>query len=263
MARTTSQIHEELMAEKANRPELAGIDTISRTSIFSGLLWLVAFGVNMLEQFFDLFKNEVDTKLSQREPGTPAWYAAMVLEFQDGDPLIIKDGAITYNTIDPAKRIISRSAYKENEGALTLKVAKGEVGSESALSADELVRLGNFMERRKYAGTKVNLISLNADKLRVEGTIYYDGIYTAANVKAGVEAALRNYMKTLAFDGIVRRIKLVDAVQGVEGVTDLNLTITAIAGATPTVVSVNYETASGYLAEDDAIPFANLTYQAV
>jgi hypothetical protein len=260
MARSTEEIYNSMVAHKATLPELAGMYTQSRTSFYAKLLWLVAYSHNLLEQFFDLFKKEIDDKLAQKEPGTSSWYVQILKEvYQDGDDLVVKDGKITYNTIDESKRIISRASYKETGGQLKLKVAKGDINDGQALSAEERTRVENFLERFKYAGTGIELISLNADKLRVEGTIYYNGIQDAAVVKTNVVEALRQYCLNLAEDGMVRRIKVVDAIQGVTGVIDADVTINGIAGVTVTPITLSYETTAGYIIEDDTTPFSSLT----
>lgn len=260
MARTTEEIYNSMLVHKATLPELSGMYTQSRSGFYAKLLWLVAFAHNLLEQFFDLFKKEVDDKLAQKEPGTPSWYVQILKTvYQDGDDLVVKDGKITYAPVDEKKRIITRASFKETGGQLKLKVAKGDINSGQALSAEEKTRVENFLERFKYAGTGIELISLNADKLRVEGTIYYDGIQDQAIVKTNVVEALRKYCLNLAEDGMVRRIKVIDAIQGVPGVVDADVTINAIAGAAVTLITLAHETAAGYIIEDDTIPFANLT----
>ena len=248
-----------MLSHKATLPELQGIYTQSRTSLYGLLLWVVAYAHNLLEQLFDLFKKEVDDKLAQKEPGTPSWYVEILKEYQDGDSLVVKDGKITYATIDEAKQIITRASYKETGGQLKLKVAKGDINNGQALTAEEKTRVSNFLERYKYAGTAIELISLNADKLRVTGTIYYNGVLDPAVVKTNVVEALRQYCLNLAEDGIVRRIKVVDAIQSVEGVVDADVTVNGIAGATVTAISLSYETAAGYIIEDDTTPFSALT----
>lgn len=259
MARTTEEIYQSMVSYKATLPELSGMYTQSRTSFYAKLLWVVAFAHNILEQLFDLFKKEVEDKLAQKEPGTPSWYVQILKDYQDGDDLVVIGGKITYTTIDESKQIITRASYKETGGQLKLKVAKGDINNGQALAAEEKTRLGEFLERYKYAGTDIELISLNADKLRVERIIYYNGILDPETVKANIIEALRQYCLNLSEDGIVRRIKVVDAIQSVEGVVDADVTINGIAGATVTLITLAYETASGYIIEDDTTPFSALT----
>ena len=259
MARTQEEIYQSMISYKAALPDLAGMYTQSRTGVYSKILWIVAFAVNIFEQLFDLFKAEVDTKLAQKEPGTPSWYVQILKQYQDGDSLIVQEGKITYATIDPAKQIITRASYKEEAGTLKLKIAKGDIANGQAVSAEEKTRIESFLERQKYSGTKIELISLNADKLRVTGTIYYNGILDPVAVKNEVVLALQEYCLNLAEDGVVRRIKVVDAIQAVAGVIDADVTINGKAGATVTPITLAYETAAGYIVEDDVTPFSSLT----
>jgi len=84
------------------------------------------------------------------------------------------------------------------------------------------------------------------------------------SLKVKVEAAIKGYLKNLPFDGQVKTSALIDAIQKVEGVSDVVVsTIQAKTntGSYANVVRV-YNTVAGYIQIDEAnFPLAtNLTY---
>jgi len=97
--------------------------------------------------------------------------------------------------------------------------------------------------------------------MRVQATVYFFGQFVEATVKTNVIAAINNFFSTFqseAFDGTVFMIKLIDAVQAVDGVSRIVLTeVKAREAATPlasaTVIDVQgfYTTVAGYLISED------------
>ncbi|MCG8310739.1 MAG: baseplate J/gp47 family protein [Cytophagales bacterium] len=266
MARTVKEIQLEILSAKNADGNLNSLNSSSQTEPWRLWVYIIAVAIHLHERLFDAFKSEIEETLDLRQPGTPGWYAEKCLEFQLGDDLIIDNGKITYAVFDEEKQIVKRVGYKDDSGTLTLKTAKESDGVPEALSAIELNQLKAYIEKVKFVGTDVQATSLNADKMRLTATIYYDGIYAQADIQTAVEAALNNYMTNLPFNGIVIKNKVIDAIQAVEGVHDIVITtLTIVTGITPTVVARTHELPSGYLIEDDEAgqTFADLlTYTA-
>lgn len=253
MARSVDEIYNSILVEKAKRPELAVLSSTSATAIWRLWAYITAVSHNVIETFFDLFKAEVNDLINRKEFGTPSWFAEISKDFQLGDQITTVNGKTGYAVIDLAKRIVTRVAYKETDGVLTLKIAKG---TGQPLTNSEVQQFESYIERRKPAGVQVSVISLNADKLRVTAEVFYDGIYTQDVIKAAVESALTDYMASLEFDGLVYRNKVIDAIQKVTGVVDVDLdTLQALAGITLNTIGRVYETTSGYLVQDNTSGF--------
>ncbi len=108
---------------------------------------------------------------------------------------------------------------------------------------------------------RTTFVNLNPDRMRVQATVYFFGQFVEATVKTNVIAAINNFFSTFqseAFDGTVFMIKLIDAVQAVDGVSRIVLTeVKAREAATPlasaTVIDVQgfYTTVAGYLISED------------
>jgi hypothetical protein len=225
-------------------------------SLFRLLAYIFAVCTHYLETLLDAHKKEVQDLLDNRQPATKAWYAAKVKAFQLGDNI---DGTGNYPVINTTKQIISRLAVKETtQGEVLIKVAKGTVGQEVALAAPEKLQLESYIDKVKYAGTKTEVVSLNADLLNIEAELFYDPIYTLADIQARTEAALYAFMTTLQFDGRVRRNALIEQVRDVTGVVDIEFSrLEGQAGTTVTPIVVFYEMTSGYIKENVVTyPFA-------
>lgn len=254
MARTISQIETEIINAKNADSNLNALSSSSSTAIWRLWVYIQAVAIKTLEELFDDHKEDIETILDTRIPGTGSWYAEKMLEFQKGDQLVVEDGVPQYPTIDESKQIITRSAYAEDEAnnLLTLKVAKGDPGNEQALSSSELVQAENYLDEFQYAGTNINLVSLAADLIKITVTVYYDGIFDSSTVFSNVETKLNDYIKNLPFDGVVRVQDIAEAIASAEGVIDLSDPTVEVKPDGGTYTTVNWAaiTSAGYIAED-------------
>ena len=252
MARTVTEIFDEIISTKEADAALAGLTSSSATSIWRLWAYITAVVLNIHENLFDLFTAEVDAKIASQQSGTPSWYVSRVKEFQLGDQVQVIDGVVTYPVVDELKQIVTLASYAEGAGAITLKIAKGAAGSEAALTAQELSQVENYMERIKFAGTDLTIVSNNADTLELTAEVFYDGINDPAIIQANVEAAITNYLRNIDFDGKVYVNKIIDAITAVDGVLDVEVTdATANAGGATPFTRV-YQTVAGYIVEADS-----------
>ena len=104
------------------------------------------------------------------------------------------------------------------------------------LSAAELAQFTQYMNIRRYAGTNVAIISANADTVNITGTVFYDPLVLDSNgalvsdntvfpVNDAIDLFLRD-LGTVNFNGKLRAIDLVDAIQVTQGV--VNFTLSAL-----------------------------------
>ncbi|GAA4349761.1 hypothetical protein GCM10023185_06730 [Hymenobacter saemangeumensis] len=258
MARSIATIQAAIAADRATRPELAGLTSPSATAIYRLIEYLVAVSQWVQETLWDRFKADVDATIARAPAGTAAWYADQALLFQLNDPLVIlPTGKPGYAAGTTGERVVTRATAKENgsTGRLFIKVAKAGPRPGTLAPLDqltELVQLRGYFDRIKFAGTRLEVRSRQADRLRVAAKVYYDPLLPRATVQAAVVAAIENYLAKLEFDGLVYVAKLQDAIQAVPGVRDVQmLTVTAVTGASTAVPVVRvYETEAGYIVPD-------------
>lgn len=258
MARTPEFIKQQIITEKNNQPALNPIDLDSQVSELNYWIDVTAYSHYQGDVRFDAAVAELNAKFNALRPGTALWYQEQCFAFQLGDQLQ-SDGK--YAVIDESKQIITRASISQSGGAgvITIKVAKGEVGSESALTSAELLQFTNYMEKIKFAGNTLNIISLNADKLKLEGSILFDGILSLEVIKERAQVAYDDFLQNrVAFDGKVRVNYIIDSLQKVDGLVDVELTtVTAFAGLAETVFTMDYDTVSGYIKEHEDFPFVD------
>lgn len=260
MARTSVEIDIALAADQATYPELAALTSPSATAIHRLWRFVMATCAATLETLWDRHMAAVDAVVARAAVGTAGWYADRAKEFQkdDGSLAVQPSGAIGYAVVNSAARIVTQATSKENAqtGKLFIKVAKAgaSAGTLAALSAAELVQVKGYFDRIRFAGTRLEVVSRDADRLQVSGTLYYDPLLDLVQVRAAVLAAASGYLARLDFDGLVYLTRLTDALQAVPGVRDVAPLLVAarVGTAAPAPVARVYETAAGYIVLEDA-----------
>jgi len=281
MARTLDEIYQAILTEKASQATLNGLTsnisdqqtllneltTGSRVAVWTLWAWITAVSIWTLEKLWDQYKVDVQAIADRAVPGTAAWYAAQVLAFQYGDQVTVIDNVPQYATIDTSKRIVKRVAIIEDgSGVLTIKVAKDNGGVLEPLSNAEQTALEAYLNDIKFAGTRIQVISLNADKLRLTLTVHYDATLMNSDGKlisdgsSPVDDAIDAYLAALPFNGVVHERGLEDEIQQVAAVSDLEFTLLeATTGSNPWQSwTLQYMTTAGYAVADTL----NITYIA-
>ena len=257
MARTIPEIQAAIAAARAVRPELAELTSPSATATYRLLEYVVAVAQWALETLWDRFQADVNDLVAKAPVGTPAWYADRARHFQQNDTLAVMDNVIGYPAGSTGALVIARAAAKENKqsGKLLIKVAANgpTAGTLAALDASTLTQVRGYFDRIQFAGTKIEVVSREADRLQLTGQVYYDPLLNVPSLQAAVRLALASYLAQLDFAGQVYVAKLEDAVQAVPGVRDVLLSQVAarVGQAAPTVFARLYETAAGYIVEED------------
>lgn len=263
MARTIDDIFQAIQATRAAQPELAPLTSPSATALHRLWAYVTAIALWAHETLWDRFRSDVDAIVARAPVGTAEWYADQALLFQAGDTLQVVDNVINYQPGSSGARVITRAAAKENKqsGKLLIKVAQdgATAGTLAALPADVLTQVRGYFDRKQFAGTKLEVVSREADRLQLVGDIYYDPLLNVPLLQAAVRAAVAGYLANLDFAGQVYVSKLVDAIQAVGGVRDVLVSSAAarVGQVAPVVFPRIYETAAGYIVEEDT---AGLTF---
>ena len=263
MARATTEIYNDLLAKKEATPELSGLTSTSKVAIWRLWLWIVAYATYILESLWDVKAKELEQQAANTLVGTISWYAQKCREWQYGYQLEWIDNVYTYATHDDNAKLAKWVAISEVEGGLWIKVAKDDGnGNPTPLTTAELNDLRAYMHQLKMVGTRLTIVSLDADKLAFDIDVYYYGNY--AVVKDNVINAIINYLNKLPFDGALSRANLITVINEVAGVEDVYInTLTAQYGNNPAEaidrIAVPY---SGYWRLDGGNNFANETISA-
>ena len=267
MARSIDEIQQEIIQNKDNDVNLADLNSPSATAIWRLWTRIIAVAINLFEQILDSAIATMEQSARDAIAGTPDWLQRRVLEFQFSlsDPQVVSviDGVASYPVISENLRIVTRASIKEQaNGRVLLKVAKGGSTLEK-LDNNELNALKGYVDKIGFAGIPIDTISLDADRLRFEGTVFYSGENVESEVKDAVKEGISNYLASVSindFDGVVVREKLIDSIQSVTGVTGvdtLGVVMTGrpeqspLGGNDNTNIDRLYETRAGYIIEED------------
>jgi hypothetical protein len=226
MARQISEIQQQMLDNIAADSVLSPLLTsTSKRAVYRLFTYVVAVGINALEQLMDIFTADVEAVAAAAAPATPAWLQDQIFKFQYSatTPQVVQliNFAPAYPVIDETLQIITRCSVTTNlSNSVIIKVATGE--PPAALSSPQLSALQSYVTQIGVAGVVYNVISQASDKLYVQANVYYQGQYSAV-IKADVIAAIENFLAGIPFNGQVKITDLEDAITAVEGVTDVVL----------------------------------------
>lgn len=263
MARSSTQIQNQILAEVANQPALAGLTSTSVTAIWRMFVNVVSSALTVNEQLWDVKQVELEKIAAEAVAGTASWLQRQVLNFQLGDQVQVNQNySVSYPVTDTTKCIVTHCSVKQLplSREVLVKVAKGSQNALQPLLQTEKDALTSYLTKLQFAGTNLSVISFQPDILVSDINIYFDAEYVQAVVKAGVIDTINNFLKLLEFDGVLYKTKLIDAIQSVPGVVDV--VVNGLV-ARPFVINRNdpsvvaferiYETDAGYIiAETDA-----------
>lgn len=229
MSRKIQQIYDEAVRERNKRLELVEFNSDSKLSIMNGLTWAFAAVIYSFETLLDVFSMDISTAINNRVNGTPLYYVNALLQYQKGDELVIREDGLAfgYSEIDETKRIISQVSYTESsndvnlDNKLILKVAQGDKGQLSAIPQEEIVLISSYLNKIKFAGTRIEVTSLNGDILVPRLSVYYDGAIQEAEIYTLIEEKLYEYMMNMNFDSSIYVSKVMEAIRKADHVTDV------------------------------------------
>ena len=203
----------------------------SSVSIESILFFIVAACCHVLEMIFEQHKRDVEDKIAMAVVASVPWYYKMALAFQYGDSLVLNERTQQYEyaSIDESKQVVKYVAVRDKGTSVQILVSGDQGGSPVALSNDILTVFKQYMNRVKVAGVILNITSKESDNVTVTATITIDPLVLNENGELlsdgskPVEEAITSYLKHIIYGGTFNKTKLVDVIQGVEGVVDVEL----------------------------------------
>lgn len=231
MASAIEQIQLSILAEKANKPELEGLTSTSKTAIWRLFIYIMSYTIYAFETILDKHYSDVTQKLTEEKAHTARWYRTKALAFQFGFDLIFDtdefvNTGYTTEQIDDSK-IVKYAAVveSENDSRLIVKIAGETDGELNRLNEQQVTSFKSYMlDHVRDAGVKITVINYEADKLFLDLQINYDPLVLSSNGQHLINAnypvvdAIKAYMKELPFNGELVLAHLVDKLQQVEGV---------------------------------------------
>jgi hypothetical protein len=269
MARTVTEIYNELLLEHASRVELESLDSESTSAIYRLWLMIVAITVHAHEKLFDAHKAEVTALIEAQRVHTKQWYITMAKAFQYGDALLTDSD--TYAVINQDNMVVDEAAAVEVGSVLRIKVAKKTAGALGPLTSDERAALAIYMDRVKDAGVHLSITTQAGDTLKLIVEISYDALILNSNgeridgtADRPVLDAVKAYLLSLPFNGLLVLNRLIRAVENVEGVVICKVILaqSLYGGGGYTTFTKEVLPDAGYLTLNEEIFNDNITYVA-
>jgi hypothetical protein len=259
MARTIEVIKAQIVASKDAETNLSSLNSTSQTAIWNLWAYIVAVSIYYIEVLVDLLKSTIDKTVADGVPGTAQWMKNKTLSFQYDltTPQLLSVGTdftIKYDPIDTTKQIITRCAVVQGGNKeVNIKVAKS--ATPEVLTALEKSALQGFWSVQGFAGVTINIINEVSDKLYLKGNIYYDGQYSEV-IEANVITAIKAYLASLPFDGVIKLSAIEDTIQGVTGVKDVTLLDVALRSDSTAFASTTYMKQGGLFLVKSITPYS-------
>lgn len=205
--------------------------SFSPVSLESILFFIVAACCHVMEALFDRHREDVDDKISRAVVASVPWYYKIARQFQYGDALVFDDATsqFRYPTLDESKQLVRYVAVRDRGTSIQILASADKDGAPEPLSSDVLTAFKQYMNRVKIAGIILSVRSLPADEITIVARITVDPLVidlTGKRISDGtkpVEQAIKNYLAGIIYGGNFNKTLLVDAIQAVEGVTDVSL----------------------------------------
>lgn len=242
MNKTLQEIIDEMIAKKNGIPALAGLTSTSKVSIWRNFLEMVAFVIFNFQEAVKLHTEEVETLIAEQKVPSLRWYRNKALLFQYGFDLLpesdqfsptyeITPGNIVIATPEQieASKVIKYAAVTKSETSskISMKIATEENGEIVPITDVVALAFKSYIVEYAAAGDDIVIVNYLPDILKIDFNIVYDPLVLLPNglsILSGTEPvklAIKQFLKTLPFNGELSVQKLEAAVLAVEGVEDL------------------------------------------
>lgn len=218
MARTVEQI------EQSITESLQASFSLSSSSAAEWRLWThcVAYAIYLFEVVLDTFQSEMDADVEKEVAGTVTWYNDKCYEFQMGYELTFNSttGLLEYEKEDTSAQVVKiASVSVSDDNTIIFRVAtEDDEGNIVPLTSSQLLNFKNYVDAIKFAGTKSQVISTDADDVRYEIKVYYNPANPVDTVREAVLEALEEFKTSQKFGGVIYTHKMLEAVTAVTGV---------------------------------------------
>lgn len=231
MARTVQECNTYIVNNLVTQFAAVGITitpTLWSTRNFLRLIcYTFAIAQSLLEQLQDIAIAKMQAIQDISAAGSAKWLQDAVFKFQYSATtpqyLVTVAGVVQYPTINETLRIVTACSVSTNfSNQVLIKVAKG-TSTLTTLSSPELTALQSYVTLKGISGINYIVSSSAADKIRLQGTIYYQGIYSSV-ISANVISAINTYLVNLSktnFGGDILMSDIETLVRQIEGVNDI------------------------------------------
>lgn len=210
------------------------LTSTSKVSIWRLMLYVVAFGQWVSEKLWDVLHSDIETRIAETRPFTKRWYTVTALRYQHGFDLPetgiypLASTAAEIQAVNSAKIIKKASVVPtvlNGVGSLRVKVAKANNDELQPLNVQELSGFQQYIELIGAAGVFVVATTGTGDDLKLHYKIFYNALILDNEGKrldgtndTPVQDAVKAFLASSEFDGLLDINALTDALQLIPGV---------------------------------------------
>jgi hypothetical protein len=258
---TTEEIKKELekkFVQIASANELFGLTSADSGKEFSSLfatngviatiIYVVAVVISLRTQLFAKWKEEVKGLYESSRYGTWSWWIETAKRWQVGYSTVVIDGEVGYEKIDENAKIIKAAMVRQNGRSIAVYVAKMENNRLVALNEkkEELSSFQQYLNNVKPLGVYVVAVSKEADKVKIEADIVYNGELSKEAMDKAVSERLNEYFTNLEFGATIYKAQIIEEIMSIEGVVDVALEVSVVSSGVERVLERSIALEAGY-----------------
>lgn len=238
---TTEEIRKDLEKKfvfHASMNKLFGLTSADRSKEFSSLfatngviatiIYVVAVVINLRNQLFEKWKEEIKSLYESSRYGTWSWWIETAKRWQVGYDTKVIDGEVGYEKIDEEAQIIKAAMVRQSGRSIAVYVAKQDNEELVALTEEEKESFQKYLNNVKPLGVYVIAVSKEADEIRIDAEVVYNGELTREAIDKAVVEKLNGYFTNLAFGATIYKAQIIEEIMSIEGVVDMALTVKVI-----------------------------------
>jgi hypothetical protein len=276
MARSVAECNEYITSNLVTQFAAVGI-TINPTlwstrNLLRLICYTIAIAQSLSEQLWDIALAKMEAVQEASSPASARWLQNAVFNFQYSSTtpqvLVVSNGVAAYDPVNEALRIVEACAVSSTI-ANTVLVKAAKNSPLEPLAVGELSSLQTYVDMIGTAGITYVVSSDDADKLYLEGTIYYQGAYSSV-IEANVIAAIELYLTELSitrFGGDILMSDIEVMVRSIPGVNDVAFERVSVRYDSQTIhtgidlvlagdwVNRKYIMGAGYMVQEDTATY--------
>jgi hypothetical protein len=216
--------------------------------VIATIIYVVAVVMSLRSQLFDKWKDEIKSLYESSRYGTWSWWIETAKRWQVGYSTKVIDGEVGYETIDEDAKIIKAAMVRQNGRSIAVYVAKMENNRLVALNEEkrELSSFQQYLNNVKPLGVYVVAVSKEADKVKIEADIVYNGGLSKEAMDKAVSERLNGYFTNLEFGATIYKAQIIEEIMSIEGVVDVALEVSVESSGVWRVLERSIALEAGY-----------------
>ena len=194
--------------------------------VIATIIYVVAVVMSLRAQLFGKWKEEIKSLYESSRYGTWSWWIETAKRWQVGYSTVVNEnGEVGYDKIDEEAQIIKAAMVRQNGRSIAVYVAKKEGEELVALTGEERERFQKYLNNVKPLGVYIVAVSKEADEIRIDAEVVYNGELTRELIDKAVMERLNGYFTNLEFGATIYKAQIIEEIMSIEGIVDVALTV--------------------------------------